>query len=115
MERLMLLLVATALGVALLGCSRNTSGPSRPQAASPNGGQPAAESHGHAAEAAVDRISIPAAQAAVQKGDAVFVDVRQASAYQTGHIDGALSLPESEIPTRAALLPKGKKIITYCS
>jgi rhodanese-related sulfurtransferase len=41
--------------------------------------------------------------------------VRQSGQYQAGHIAGAISLPEAEIPTRGSSLPKGKKLITYCS
>ena len=116
MERLKLLSVVTMIGVALVGCSRNSEAPStsaNPPAVSQNARD--AELEAHKAEATVERISISNAQAAVQEGEAVFVDVRQASAYQTGHIAGAQSLPEAEIPTRASLLPKGKKIIAYCS
>jgi rhodanese-related sulfurtransferase len=45
----------------------------------------------------------------------VLVDVRTGEAYSTGHIRASISLPEAEIPMRVQLLPKDKKIITYCA
>ncbi len=61
------------------------------------------------------RITIQEAQALIAKGEAVVVDVRPASAYNASHIKGAINIPEGEIAARASELPKGKKIITYCS
>ena len=61
------------------------------------------------------RISIEEALAAAQHGQAVFVDVRAADAFQQGHIRGALLMPESEIAQRIKELPRNKLIITYCA
>ena len=96
------------------GCiSQNTSSPSntsRTQAPTTS-----ADEDDHTAQRTVERISIPDARVAVERGEAVFVDVRQSAQYQVGHIAGAISLPEAEIPTRGSSLPKGKKLITYCA
>lgn len=46
---------------------------------------------------------------------AVFVDVRPVDSYNSGHIKGAINIPESEITRRVKELPKGKLIITYCA
>ena len=94
--------------------SQNTSSPSNLSRTQTPATAPIAEDD-HAAQRTVERVSISDARVAVEKGDAVFVDVRQAGQYQSGHIAGALSLPEAEIPTRGSSLPKGKKVITYCS
>lgn len=108
------ILVLIAAVMVLSGCiSQNTSSPSnvsRTQTPAP-----ATAEDDHVAVRAVERISIPDARVAVEKGEAVIVDVRQANQFQIGHIAGPLSLPEAEIPTRGSSLPKGKKIITYCS
>lgn len=112
--RVLVLMVMAAL-VLLSGCiSQNTSSPSNVSRTQTPPTAPIGEDD-HAAQRTVERVSIPEARAAVEKGEAVFVDVRQASAFQAGHIAGALSLPEAEIPVRGSSLPKGKKIITYCS
>lgn len=110
-----LVLVVIVAAMFLGGCiSQNTSSPSNVSRTQTPPSAPAAEDD-HAAQKTVERISIPDARAAVEKGEAVFVDVRQASPYQSGHIAGALSLPEADIPARASVLRKGKKIIAYCS
>jgi 3-mercaptopyruvate sulfurtransferase SseA len=51
----------------------------------------------------------------IKKNQAILVDVRSTEAYRAGHIKGALSIPYSEIASRAGELPKDKLIATYCS
>ena len=63
----------------------------------------------------VRRITPAQARAAVEKGQAVIVDVRGADSYNNGHIKGALLVPVNDIGSRAGELPRGKLIITYCS
>jgi 3-mercaptopyruvate sulfurtransferase SseA len=69
----------------------------------------------HAALAAVPRISVAEAEALMKKGEAILIDARQESAFRVGHIKGAISMPEALIPARVSMLPKDKKIITYCT
>ena len=42
------------------------------------------------------------------------LDVRSAEAYAEAHIPGAMHLPLAELAAKAATLPKGKTIVTYC-
>jgi 3-mercaptopyruvate sulfurtransferase SseA len=65
--------------------------------------------------AAARRISATEARQAVEKGQAVLVDVRAKESYDLEHAQGALTLPLSELPTRANELPKDKLVITYCT
>ena len=65
--------------------------------------------------AAARRISGEEARQAVAKGEAVLVDVRAKQAYDAGHAKGAVSLPLSDLPSRAGELPKDKLVITYCT
>jgi len=60
---------------------------------------------------------IPAAEArqALAKGEAVLVDVRPRESYAASHAEGALSIPLSDIGSRAGELPKDKLVITYCT
>ena len=60
---------------------------------------------------------IPAAEArqALAKGEAVLVDVRNKEAYEASHAKGAISIPLSDIGSRAGELPKKKLVITYCT
>ncbi|MGE5375472.1 MAG: rhodanese-like domain-containing protein [Bacteroidota bacterium] len=68
-------------------------------------------------EADVPRVSVEDAAAAIQKGEAIVVDVRSAQAYQASHIPGALSIPLFDIESNPAgvNLEKDKWIITYCT
>lgn len=45
---------------------------------------------------------------------AVLVDIRQADAYQAGHIPQARNIPTAEFDKKAASLPKNKPIILVC-
>jgi len=126
MKRLRLSLVAGLAGGVLLGCvaqQKNTGSttaspettPTRSQAQASPQSSNATGGHDHAAETAVARMGITEAQAVANRGEAVFLDVRQPEAYRSGHIEGAIPMPETEIVSRAGTLPKDKKIITYCS
>ena len=120
MKHLLVLLVAILAGGAF-GCttqqhnSGNTSSQATPRTQTRSTPLNSTPGHDHAAESAVPRINVTEAQAAIDRGEAVFLDVRQRPAYQSGHIKDAISMPESEIAARAGTLPKDKKIITYCS
>ena len=61
------------------------------------------------------RIPVAEARQALAKGEAVLVDVRPKEAYAASHADGALSIPLSDIGSRAGELPKDKLVITYCT
>jgi 3-mercaptopyruvate sulfurtransferase SseA len=63
----------------------------------------------------VRRITPAEVRAALEKGEAVIVDVRGQGSYEAGHVKGALSIPFNEILSRTSELPRDKMIITYCS
>jgi 3-mercaptopyruvate sulfurtransferase SseA len=63
----------------------------------------------------VRRVTPAEARAAVEKGQAVIVDVRGEDSFKAGHVKGALWIPVGDIGSRAGELPRGKMIITYCS
>jgi len=65
-------------------------------------------------EAAVPRISAEDAKKDFDAGNAIFVDSRGDAAWKQERLPGALSIP---LPTddKLAMLPVGKKIITYCT
>ena len=66
-------------------------------------------------EAAVPRISAVEAKKDFDAGNAVFVDSRGDPAFLAEHLPGALSIPDDASEDRFSQLPKGKKIIIYCS
>ena len=76
---------------------------------------PAAPTATQANSDGVTRISVAETRAALDAGQAVVVDVRDNTAYKSGHIKGSLAIPGDEIANHLDQLPKGKRIITYCS
>lgn len=63
----------------------------------------------------VERVTVQDAKAAYDAGTAVFVDVRGDELYNTGHIQGALSIADTEMETRFTELDPNAWIITYCT
>jgi 3-mercaptopyruvate sulfurtransferase SseA len=63
----------------------------------------------------VRRITPAEARAAIEKGQAVIIDVRGEDSFKAGHVKGALWIPVGDISARAGELPRDKMIITYCS
>ncbi len=52
----------------------------------------------------------------INSGDVLLVDVRTASEYASGHIDGALNIDvqQSDFKQKATMLPADKTIAVYC-
>jgi 3-mercaptopyruvate sulfurtransferase SseA len=61
------------------------------------------------------RITVAELRQALEKGEAVVVDVRNEQSYKAGHIKGARWIFESDVPSRAGELPRDKMIVTYCA
>ena len=81
----------------------------RPQA-------PAAATQEHADDGHdAPRISLADAKKDYDAGTAIIVDVRDAEAFKQEHVKGALNIPLAELDANINKIPKGKKIIAYCS
>jgi rhodanese-related sulfurtransferase len=63
----------------------------------------------------VRRITPQDALAAVEKGQAIIVDVRGEDSYKHGHVKGSRLIPVNDVGSRIGELPRDKMIITYCS
>ena len=63
----------------------------------------------------VPRVSPIDAKARQDSGQAVVVDVRDVEYYQAAHVDGAVSIPLSEVEAGRHELPKNAEILTYCT
>ncbi|MCR5601365.1 MAG: ATPase [Ruminococcus sp.] len=48
----------------------------------------------------------------LDRSEYILVDIRESSAFEYGHIDGAVNIPQDQLET--AELPKDRKIIVYC-
>jgi predicted sulfurtransferase len=61
------------------------------------------------------RISLADAKKDFDDGAAVIIDVRNEEAYNQEHIRGAINLAKGINDEQLNKIPKGKKIIAYCS
>ncbi len=61
------------------------------------------------------RISLADAKKDYDARTAVFVDTHSADQYARQHIPGAINISVSDLAAKEDKLPKGKKIIAYCS
>jgi len=67
-------------------------------------------------EASVPRISLADFKKAVDAGQVLILDVRDAGSYADGHIPGAILVPLADIAKKAPELKASKKrIVTYCA
>jgi hypothetical protein len=63
----------------------------------------------------IPRVSLADAKAAYDQKTAVFVDVRDAQSFASGHIANAMSIPLIDLPNRLSELKPGDWIITVCT
>ena len=61
------------------------------------------------------RITLADANKDYDASNAVIIDVRDPSVYKQEHIKGALNITKADIDANINKIPKGKKIIAYCS
>ena len=80
-----------------------------PSAASPGG-----HDHGNEPHAAA-RISLADAKKDFDAQTAVFIDTHSPEQYAQRHIKGSINVPANDIEPYLNKIPKGKKIIAYCS
>jgi len=63
----------------------------------------------------VPRITLADAKKAFDDKSAVIIDARPEASYKEEHIAGAINIPFGQQDTMMDRVPKGKKIIIYCS
>ena len=63
----------------------------------------------------IKRVSLADAKAAFDTKQAVFIDVRGEPSFSEGHIPGAISITEDELPARLNELNKNTWYIIYCT
>jgi hypothetical protein len=67
------------------------------------------------APATIDRVELEEARLAVERGEAVFIDVRGTALYDSEHVPGALNIPLDEIESQLASLDPEQWYIPYCT
>jgi len=63
----------------------------------------------------VPRITVEDAKKVYDDKSAIIVDARAADIYKDEHIKGAINIPIGSNSSEFDKLPKGKKIVVYCS
>ena len=63
----------------------------------------------------VARASLIESKQAFDRGEAIFLDVRETDSYTMSHIPGAMNIPTNELPSRLTELDPDEWIITYCT
>lgn len=84
-------------------------------AAAPQQPRPGQDAHGHTEGSDAPRISLADAKKAFDAKSAVFIDTHVKAAYDAGHIPGAINITVQDLEAKFNTIPKGKKIIAYCS
>ncbi len=75
----------------------------------------ATDSHGHAEGEDAPRINLADAKKDFDAGTAVFIDTHAPEQYAQQHIAGSINVPANNLEPYLNKIPKGKKIIAYCS
>lgn len=76
---------------------------------------PGTDSHGHADGAEAPRIILADAKKDFDAKTAVFIDTHAPEQYAQRHIPGSINVPANDMEPYLNKIPKGKKIIAYCS
>ena len=63
----------------------------------------------------VQRIAVEDLRAKVNRNEVTVLDVREAVAFNAGHIPGSLNIPMASIEANIDTIPKDKLIVTYCT
>lgn len=77
--------------------------------------EPATAGHDHAAESSVRRMTVAELRTALDRGEAVVVDVRDVDSYRSGHIPRSMHIPLNFVESQVPYLPKGKTFVSYCT
>ena|SRR5215211_6682177 len=111
--RLSLLITLTAALAVCIACTQQTTQPEQAANAPAVNSGPITVITPAPVDA--NRITVAEAKKELDAGTAVFVDVRAEAAYKMEHIKGALHIPLESLDSQVGKLPKGKKLIIYCS
>ena len=63
----------------------------------------------------VRRVTVAELKEMLARNEVMVIDVRNQASFDAGHIRGARLIPEAEVVSHSAELPKDKVIVTYCS
>ena len=106
------LFLASLLFLGACGAEDPTAPPPEPVATE----APSSENQVPSIRREVPRISVEELKQRLDSGEAIIIaDTRSLGSYETRHIAGAISVPESEVEEHLDKLPKDEEIVFYCS
>lgn len=108
-----LFLAAAFAGACSTGKTVNTSSPANVASKPTPAATPAANKE--IPYPSVERISLADAKADFDAGKAVFIDTHSEQSFAAEHIAGSINVPSNKLNEKADSIPKGRKIIAYCS
>jgi 3-mercaptopyruvate sulfurtransferase SseA len=112
MQKLLLMMMIASLAF-VLACANAPEQPNTAANAPATKPAAAANKDDHTDDA--PRITLAEAKKDFDAGNAVFIDTRGPDNYKQEHVKGAINITTAELATKADTIPKGKKIIAYCS
>lgn len=110
-----ILLIAAVAGLAFAISCTNAAPPVRVENTAPTQTKPATAGHDDHADHNAPRISLADAKKDFDSGSAVFIDTHAKVQFDAQHIPGAINVPANDIEPHMNKIPKGKKLIAYCS
>ena len=109
-----ILLFCTAL-IGSAGCANTTSQTANVQNTIVTKPEPAKAAPVETPADNAARIALADAKKDYDAGNAVIIDVRDEAAFKLEHIKAALNITPETLDANISKLPKGKKLIVYCS
>ena len=114
MRFILSLLAIFTLGLGVLTACQNSAVPFKTQAVNTNtASAPKTSAPEHQDDA--PRITLADAKKEFDANNAVFIDTRSADAFKLERVKGAINITTNDNEARYKEIPKGKKIIVYCS
>lgn len=104
-----ILLITTVAGLAFAISCANAAPPVLVENAAPTRTVTARDDHD------APRISLADAKKDFDAGTAVFIDTHAKAQYDAQHILGAINVPANDVEPHMNKIPKGKRLIAYCS
>jgi 3-mercaptopyruvate sulfurtransferase SseA len=102
------------LGLGVLTACQGSATPLKTEAVNTET-KPAAKITEHTQQDDAPRITLADAKKDFDAGNAIFIDTRSAESFKNERVKGAINITTSDPESRYKEIPKGKKIIVYCS
>lgn len=108
------IVVVALIAYALTRSNTSVAVGAAPPAPTPVAAAPAAD-HDHGAESTIRRMTATELGSALDRGEAVVIDVRDIDSYAAGHIAGSMHIPLEFIESQLPHLRRDKALVTYCT